>query len=77
MKKFSNNSLKALAFSASAIAFVSAVPAMAQDAEPGEDCVTGTGGAGAPQLVHAKVCLCSSQPARRLQAERVSGVDVL
>lgn len=46
MNKFSNNSLKALAFSASAIAFVSAVPAMAQDAEPGEDCVTGTGGAG-------------------------------
>ncbi|BDI60406.1 TonB-dependent receptor domain-containing protein [Qipengyuania nanhaisediminis] len=46
MKKFHNNSMKALAFSASAIAFVSAVPAFAQDAEPGEDCVTGTNAAG-------------------------------
>lgn len=39
MKKFHSNSVKALALSASAIAFVGAVPALAQDAEPGEDCL--------------------------------------
>lgn len=38
MKKFHNNSIKALAFSASAIAFVIAGPALAQDAEqPAQD----------------------------------------
>ncbi|MHA7819242.1 MAG: TonB-dependent receptor domain-containing protein [Erythrobacter sp.] len=46
MKKFHSNSMKVLAFSASAIAFVSAAPAFAQDAEPGDECLTGTGSPG-------------------------------
>jgi iron complex outermembrane receptor protein len=47
MKKFHTNSLKALTFSASAIAFSVAMPAYAQaDAEPGEECVTDTNVAG-------------------------------
>jgi len=41
MNTFHRNTLKALAFSASAIAFSTAVPALAQDAEPGEDCLVG------------------------------------
>jgi len=39
MNTFHRNTLKALAFSASAIAFTTAMPAFAQDAEPGEDCL--------------------------------------
>ncbi len=46
MKKFHINSLKALTFSASAIAFAIAAPAFAQDAEPGDECITGTNAAG-------------------------------
>ncbi len=46
MKKFHTNSLKALAFSASAIAFAIAAPAYAQDAEPGDECITGANAAG-------------------------------
>jgi len=39
MNKFHKHSMKALALSASAIAFSTAVPAFAQDMEPGEDCL--------------------------------------
>ncbi|MEQ8412700.1 MAG: hypothetical protein RIB52_14220 [Erythrobacter sp.] len=39
MKTFHRTTMKALAFSASAIAFSTAMPALAQDGEPGEDCV--------------------------------------
>ena len=41
MNKFHSNSIKTLALSASAIAFTAAVPAFAQDMEPGEDCLVG------------------------------------
>ncbi len=41
MSKFHTYSLKVLALSASAIAFSTAVPALAQDMEPGEDCLVG------------------------------------
>lgn len=44
MKKFHTNSLKALAFSTSAIAFAVAAPAMAQD--EGDECLTDTNAAG-------------------------------
>jgi len=39
MNKFHSHSMKALALSASVIAFSTAVPAFAQDMEPGEDCL--------------------------------------
>ena len=39
MNTFHRTTMKALAFSASAIAFTTAVPALAQDGEPGEECL--------------------------------------
>ncbi|NBC88596.1 MAG: TonB-dependent receptor [Alphaproteobacteria bacterium] len=42
MNTFHRTTLKALAFSASAIAFTTAMPALAQDGEPGEDCLVGS-----------------------------------
>lgn len=46
MKKFHSNSMKVLALSASVIAFSTAVPALAQDAEPGDECLTDTNSPG-------------------------------